>query len=114
MSPELTEIVLLFFGGIAISSFWLLINLIVSYHPYHNPAVPFFSVFIFGAIAIFITAALSENISTIEATRIALTNGGTGLLQILPFAYVVFLFFLLKASFRRRPKDPLLALLDEE
>jgi len=32
----------------------------------------------------------------------------------LPFAYVVFLFFLLKASFRRRPKDPLLALLDEE
>jgi hypothetical protein len=114
MSPELTEIVLLFFGGIAISSFWLLINLVASYHPYHNPALPFFSVFISGAIAIFITAALSENISTIEATRIALTNGGSGLLQILPFAYVVFLFFLLKASFRRRPQDPLLALLDEE
>ena len=75
MSPELTEIVLLFFGGIAISSFWLLINLVASYHPYHNPALPFFSVFISGAIAIFITAALSENISTIEATRIALTNG---------------------------------------
>ena len=114
MTPELTEPILLFFGGIALSSIWILINLVVSYHPYHKPAVPFFSLFISGVTAIFITATLSENISMIEATRIALTNGLTAFLQILPFAHVVFLFFLLKASLRRRPLDPLLALLDEE
>ena len=114
MIPELELVIAAFVGSAALTSLFVILVLIGSLNPYHRPAIP-----MLGALAVILTStylfAQMAGIATdSDALRLTLSEGVLALLELLPLAFLVFTFLFLQASFRKRPADPLLALLESE
>ena len=114
MTPELELVIVAFVGSAALTSLFVILTLIGTLNPYHRPAIP-----VLGALATILVStylfAQTAGISVDSgALRMTMSEGVLALLDLLPPAFLVFTFLFLQASFRKRPVDPLLALLESE
>ena len=114
MSPEFESVILAFAGSAALISMFVILAMIGTLNPYHRPAIP-----VLGASAVILSStylfARSAGIAVDNvALRLTMSEGVLALIDILPLAFLVSTFLFLQASLRKRPEDPLLALLDSE
>ena len=114
MTSEIESVITAFAGSAALTSLFVILTLIGTLNPYHRPAIP-----VLGALATILVStylfAQTAGISVDSgALRMTMSEGVLALLDLLPPAFLVFTFLFLQASFRKRPVDPLLALLESE
>ena len=114
MTPELESLFAVFAGSAALTSLFVILALIGTLNQYHRPAIP-----MLGALAVilastYLFAQMTGIAADSDALRLTLSEGVLALLELLPLAFLVFTFLFLQASFRKRPVDPLLALLESE
>ena len=114
MTPEIELVIAAFVGSAALTSLFVILALIGTLNPYHRPAIP-----MLGALAVILASTyLFAQMTGIAADSVALrltfSEGVLALLELLPLAFLVLTFLFLQASFRKRPVDPLLALLESE
>ena len=114
MSPEFESAISAFAGAAALISMFVILAMIGTLNPYHRPAIP-----VLGASAVILSStylfARSAGIAVDNvALRLTMSEGVLALIDILPLAFLVSTFLFLQASLRKRPEDPLLALLDSE
>ena len=114
MTPEIELVIAAFVGSAALTSLFVILVLIGSLNPYHRPAIP-----VLGALAVILAStylfAQTAGITVGSgALRMTMSEGVLALLDLLPPAFLVSTFLFLQASFRKRPVDPLLALLESE
>ena len=114
MTPELESLFAVFAGSAALTSLFVILALIGTLNPYHRPAIP-----MLGALTVILTStylfAQTAGIAVDSgALRLTMSEGVLALFELLPLAFLVFTHLFLQASFRKRPDDPLLALLESE
>ena len=96
-------------GGFILANFSLIVFQLSSIHPYSNPTIPIVVQSILILISALIVSSLNDDLETIvDAIRFSLAEGLLGILVIIPFLYILTIYFLLKASFRKRHFDDLL------
>ena len=96
-------------GGFILANFSLIVFQLSSIHPYSNPTIPIVVQSILILISALIINSLNDDVETIvDAIRFSLVDGIQGILIIIPFLYIIIIYFLLRASFRKRPFDDLL------
>ena len=92
-----------------LANFSLIVFQLSSIHPYSNPTIPIVVQSILILISALIVSSLNDDLETIvDAIRFSLAEGLLGILVIIPFLYILTIYFLLKASFRKRHFDDLL------
>jgi len=114
MNPEFESAISVFAGSAALTSLFVILAMIGALNPYHRPVIP-----VLGAAAVILASTYLFARSTgivvdSVALRLTMSEGVLALIDILPLVFLVFTFLLLQASLRKRPEDPLLALLDSE
>ena len=114
MTSEIESVITAFAGSAALTSMFVILALIGTLNPYHRPAIP-----VLGALAVilastYIFAQTTGIAADSGALRLTMSEGVLSLLELLPLTFLVFTFLFLQASFRKRPDDPLLALLESE
>ena len=114
MNPNLESVISAFAGSAALTSLFIILALIGTLNPYHRPAIPMLG----ASIVILASTCLFAKTVGIPADsvalRMAMSEGVLALLDILSLVFLVSTFMFLKASLRKRPEDPLLALLESE
>ena len=96
-------------GGFILANFSLIVFQLSSIHPYSNPTIPIVVQSILILISALTVNLLNDDLETIvDAIRFSLAEGLLGILVIIPFLYILTIYFLLKASFRKRHFDDLL------
>ena len=96
-------------GGFILANFSLIVFQLSSIHPYSNPTIPIVVQSILILISALTVSSLNDDLETIvDAIRFSLAEGLLGILIIIPFLYILTIYFLLKASFRKRHFDDLL------
>lgn len=109
MSSLLLEILYYTLGGFMLTNFSLIIFQLFSLHPYSKPTIPVVVQSFLILISALIINSLNDDVETIvDAIRFSLVVGIQGILIIIPFLYIIIIYFLLRASFRKRPFDDLL------
>jgi len=114
MNPEFESAISAFAGSAALTSLFVILTMIGTLNPYHRPAIP-----VLGATIVILTSAYlfahSAGIAADSvALRLTMSEGVFALIDILPLGFLVSTYLFLRASLRKRPEDPLLALLDSE
>jgi hypothetical protein len=109
MNSILLEIFYYTLGGFMLMNFSLIIFQLFSLHPYSKPTIPVAVQSFLILISALIINSLNDDVETIvDAIRFSLVEGILGILIIIPFLYIIIIYFLLRASFRKRPFDDLL------
>ena len=109
MSSILLEILYYTLGGFMLTNFSLIIFQLFSLHPYSKPTIPVVVQSLLILISALIINSLNDDLETIaDAIRFSLVEGILGFIVIIPFLYVLMIYFLFKASFRKRHFDNLL------
>lgn len=109
MNSTLLEILFYTFGGFILVNFSLIIFQLFSLHPYSKPTIPIIIQSLMIFISAMIVSTLNDDVETIvDAIRFSLVEGMLGLLVIIPLLYILMIYFLFRASFRKRPFDDLL------
>lgn len=114
MNPELESAISVFTGSAALTSLFIILAMIGTLNPYHRPAIP-----VLGASAVilastFLFAHTVGIAADSVALRLTMSEGVLALIEILPLVFLVSTFLFIQVSLRKRPEDPLLALLDSE
>ncbi len=114
MNPNLELAISAFAGSAALTSMFVILTLIGTLNPYHRTSIPMIG----ASFVVFSSTYLFAHIVGIPANSIALrltmSEGVLALLDIIPIAFLLCTFMFLQASLRKRPEDPLLALLESE
>ena len=96
-------------GGFMLANFSLIVFQLSSIHPYSDPTIPIVVQSILILISALTVKLLNDDLETIvDAIRFSLAEGLLGILLIIPFLYILMIYFLFKASFRKRQFDDLL------
>ena len=96
-------------GGFMLANFSLIVFQLSSIHPYSKPTIPIVVQSILILISALTVNSLNDDLETIADTiRFSLAEGLLGILVIVPFLYILTIYFLFRASFRKRPFDDLL------
>jgi hypothetical protein len=111
MNPDIESTISAFAGSAALTSLFVILALIGTLNPYHRPAIPMLgaSTVIFASTYLF-AQTVGIPVDSV-ALRLMMTEGVLALLDIFPLVFLVCTFMFLQASLRKRPEDPLLALL---
>ena len=114
MNPDIESAISAFAGAAALTSLFIILALIGTLNPYHRPAIPMLgaSTVIFASTYLF-AQTVGIPVDSV-ALRLMMTEGVLALLDIFPLVFLVCTFMFLQASLRKRPEDPLLALLKSE
>ena len=111
VSIEVSAVMTIASGGMMLSSSFFAIHLAASLNPYHRPVAP-----MIGCLASFLVGLSLATVffdgSPMSAARTALSDAVASILSLLPLVFVLATFHLIRISIRKRPDDPLLALLD--
>tara|TARA_Y100000768_G_scaffold306883_1_gene240921 strand:+ start:1210 stop:1551 length:342 start_codon:yes stop_codon:yes gene_type:complete len=109
MNSLLLEILYYIFGGFILANLSLIIFQLFSLHPYSKPTIPVVVQSFFIFISALVVNSLNDDLETIaDAIRFSLVEGILGFIVIIPFLYILMIYFLFKASFRKRHFDDLL------
>ena len=114
MSLELELAITAFFGAAALTSLCVLFAMIGTINPYHRPEVPSLGALAVIFVATYVVSETHDIEFGLDALRFTLIEGALAIIRILPSAFVLLTAMLLRTSFRKRPEDPLLALLESE
>ncbi len=102
-----------FFEGLIFIYILFIIHLIFSYHPHHRLIPLFFSTVLFLLSIIILNYQLINSDAIIlDIILDSLANSLLSILYLLPIIFLMSTFMILKLTFRSRPKDPLLDLLE--
>jgi hypothetical protein len=110
MSIEVSTALTIASGGMMLSSSFFAIHLAASLNPYHRPAAPMIGCMASFLVGLSIATAFFDG-STISAARGALSDAVVSVFSLLPLAFAFVTYQLARISLRKRPEDPLLALL---
>ena len=114
MNPDIESAISAFAGSAALTSLFIILALIGTLNPYHRPIIPMLG----ASTVIFASTYLFAKTVGIPADSVALrmtmSEGVFALFDILSLVFLVSTFIFLQASLRKRPEDPLLALLESE
>ena len=109
MNSLVLEVLYYILGGFILANFSLIVFQLSSIHPYSKPTIPIVVQSILILISALTVSSLNDDLETIvDAIRFSLAEGLLGILIIIPFLYILTIYFLLKASFRKRHFDDLL------
>ena len=114
MSPELDSVATAFVGSAALTSMFVVLAMIGTLNHYHRPIIP-----VLGALMVMLSCtyllAWADGTAVDTLTlRMTRSEGVFAMLKLLPFVFLILTALLLEASLRKRPEDPLLALLESE
>ena len=109
MNSILLEILYCLIGGFIFTTFSLIIFQFSSFHPYSKPTIPVLVQIISITVCALIVMTLNNDLETIgQSIRFSMVEGIIGILVVIPFLYIFLIYFLLRASFRKRNFDQLL------
>jgi len=114
MSPELDSMATAFAGSAALTSLFVVLAMIGTMNPYHRPIIPVLGALLVMLSCTYMLAWTDGTAVDILALRTAMSEGVFAMIGLLPIAFLVLTALLLEASLRKRPEDPLLALLESE
>ena len=114
MSPELDSVATAFVGSAARTSMFVVLAVIGTLNHYHRPIIP-----VLGALMVMLSCtyllAWADGTAVDTLTlRMTMSEGVIAMLKLLPIVFLILTALLLEASLRKRPEDPLLALLESE
>ena len=102
-----------FFEGLIFIYILFIIHLIFSYHPHHRLIPLFFSTILFLLLIITLNYQfINSDVKILDIILDSLANSLLSILHLLPIIFLMSTFMVLKLTFRSRPKDPLLDLLE--
>ena len=114
MNSEAEIIVNAFLGSVAFTSLLIVLALIGTLNPYHRPAIPLTSVtIVIVASTYLVSISLGETLDMM-AFRNNLVNGALSLFDLLYLGFAVLTALIMRASLRKSPEDPLIALSEAE
>ena len=109
MNSLVLEVLYYILGGFILANFSLIVFQLSSIQPYSKPTIPIVVQSILILISALTVNLLNDDLETIvDAIRFSLAEGLLGILLIIPFLYILMIYFLFKASFRKRQFDDLL------
>jgi len=114
MSLEMELAITAFSGAAALTSLCVLLAMLGTINPYHRPEVPSLGALAVIFIATYVVATTHDIEFGLDALRLTLVEGALAIIRILPLAFVFLTVMLFRTSLRKRPEDPLLALLESE
>ena len=114
MNPEFESAISAFTGSAALTSLFVILAMIGTLNPYHRPAIPVLGATVVILASTYLFAYIAGIAVDSVALRLTMSEGVLAMLDILPLAFLVSTYLFLRASLRKRPEDPLLALLDSE
>jgi len=114
MNPDLESTISAFAGSAALTSLFVILALIGTLNPYHRPAIPMLGASTVILASTYLFAQTGSIPADSVALRLTMSEGVLALLDIFPLVFLVCTFMFLQASLRKRPEDPLLALLESE
>ncbi len=110
MSIEVSTVLTIASGGMMLSSSFFAIHLAASLNPYHRPAAPMIGCLASFLVGLSIATAFFDG-PPMSAARGALSDAVASILSLLPLTFAFVTYHLIRISLRKRPEDPLLALL---
>lgn len=114
MNLEIELAIVAFSGAAALTSLCVLFTMLGTINPYHRPEVPSLGAFAVIFVATYVIAEIHDVEFGLDALRLTLVEGAMAIIRILPLAFVLLTVMLFRISLRKRPEDPLLALLESE
>ena len=114
MSPELDSVATAFAGSAALTSMFVVLAMIGTLNHYHRPFIPVMGALLVMLACTYLLAWFDGTAVDTLALRMTLSEGLFAMLDLLPFIFLILTTLLLEASVRKRPEDPLLALLESE
>ena len=114
MSLEIDMAITAFSGAAALTSLSVLFVMLGTINPYHRPEVPSLGALAVIFVATYVIAETHDVEFGLDALRLTLVEGALAIIRILPLAFVFLTVMLFRISLRKRPEDPLLALLESE
>jgi len=114
MSPELESVAASFAGSATLTSLFVVLAMIGTLNPYHRPIIPVLGALLVMLSCTYILAWTDGTAVDTLALRVTMSEGVFAMLGLLPMFFLVLSVLLLEASLRKRPEDPLLALLESE
>ena len=114
MSPELDSVATAFVGSAALTSMFVVLAMIGTLNHYHRPIIPVLGARRVMLACTYLLAWADGTAVDTLALRMTLSEGVFAMLDLLPFVFLILTALLLEASLRKRPEDPLLALLESE
>ena len=102
-----------FMEGLIFIYILFIVHLIFSYHPHHR-LIPLFALTIlFLLLAITLNYLfINSDVKILDIISDSVANSLLSVLYLLPIIFLMSTFMILKLTFRSRPKDPLLDLLE--
>ena len=114
MRPELDSVATAFVGSAALTSMFVVLAMIGTLNHYHRPIIPVLGALLVMLSCTYLLAWADGTAVDTLALRMTLSEGVFAMLDLLPFVFLILTALLLEASLRKRPEDPLLALLESE
>ena len=114
MSPELDSVATAFVGSAALTSMFVVLAMIGTLNHYHRPIIPVLGALLVMLSCTYLLAWADGTAVDTLALRMTLSEGVFAMLDLFPFVFLILTALLLEASLRKRPEDPLLALLESE
>ena len=114
MNPEFESAISVFAGSAALTSLFVILAMIGTLNPYHRPAIPVLGATVVILASTYLFAYIAGIAVDSVALRLTMSEGVLALIDILPLVFLGSTYLFLRASLRKRPEDPLLALLDSE
>ena len=114
MNPEFESAISAFAGTAALISLFVILAMIGTLNPYHRPAIPVLGATVVILASTYLFAYIAGIAVDSVALRLTMSEGVLALIDILPLVFLGSTYLFLRASLRKRPEDPLLALLDSE
>ena len=102
-----------FLEGLIFTYILFTIHLIFSYHPHHRLIPLLLSTLLFLLLVITLNYQfINSDVKILDIILDSVTNSLSSILNLIPIIFLMSTFMILKLTFRSRPKDPLLDLLE--
>ena len=102
-----------FLEGLIFTYILFTIHLIFSYHPHHRFIPLFFSTLLSLLLVITLNYQfINSDVKILDIILDSVANSLSSILNFIPIIFLMSTFMILKLTFRSRPKDPLLDLLE--
>ena len=97
MVTDFSDPLVLFTGGVLLSSFFFAIHLISTFNPYHKAVAPMFSISVAGMLSLYL-GFLSLEVGPMMVLRGSMSAAIVGIISLLPAITAILTLFLLRIT----------------